>query len=392
MMETLSRRIIPIVSILIMLLALGVTVAGVVSAAEPNPNCALVVPANPLSATGLATPYRLRAADDAAGPCVETDTNQSAFVEAAILDPATGGVSIYHPLVVTDGVSPAVAPVVPTLPANAVVGIWFGSNGETLKLVGSGSKWAVNGLGGDLFGQFSYINAPAFFRAANRAIRAGQLVIPPLGVGTDGKPCPTSRDFAVVDQDQSDNLATSYRIVGNATAQNTAATTALGPVLANGSDERLLAEFIDPALGCTPFRLPSLDNPGAVVSSLVGNELSAAARQGAPVALTPLNDPMTVRADGRLSVGKTNLYRAGVDQPPLNPWVETPAGYCSSIQKVAPARLALDAVQFGSHPGPGGTILATFLADRYAASLVELGCDDPASLFGHHFGHHFVRY
>jgi hypothetical protein len=279
---------------------------------------------------------------------VETDVSQSAFVEAAILDPATGQVSIYHPLVTTSGVAPAVAPVVPVLPTGAVVGLWFGSNGDTLKLVGPGSDRAVNGLGRDLFGQFAYINARAFFTAANAAITAGQLVVPPLGVGTDGLPCPTSRDFAVVDQDQSDNLATSYRIVGDATAQNTAANAALGPVLANGSDERLLAEFIDPALGCTPFRLPSLDDPGTVVSSLVGNELSAAANQAAPVALVPLNDPMTRLASGHLSVGKTNQYRAGVDQPAIDPTTETPAAYCASIQAVSPSRLALDGAQFGS--------------------------------------------
>src|SRR3977135_987910 len=58
--------------------------------ATPNPNCSLIVPANPLSAQGLATPYQLVATDPTAGDCHETNTSQSAFVQAAVLDPATG--------------------------------------------------------------------------------------------------------------------------------------------------------------------------------------------------------------------------------------------------------------------------------------------------------------
>src|SRR5947209_7308657 len=104
---------------------------------DPNPNCTLVVPANPLTAQGLATPYRLLATDRRKGACHEAVADQAAFVEAAILDPATGAVSVYHPLV-TDGDRQAVAaPVVPELPAGAVVGIWFGYNGDTLTLRGA---------------------------------------------------------------------------------------------------------------------------------------------------------------------------------------------------------------------------------------------------------------
>src|SRR6266700_2845273 len=57
-------------------------------AAEDNPDCSLVIPANPLTAQGLATPYQLVATDPAKGPCNEANTNQSAFVQAAVLDPA----------------------------------------------------------------------------------------------------------------------------------------------------------------------------------------------------------------------------------------------------------------------------------------------------------------
>ena len=110
------------------------------AAAAANPNCTLIVPPDPLSANGLATPYRLRATDRAQGACHETNPAQSAFVQAAIVDPATGMLSVYDPLVVDDGRRPAAAPVVPALPAGAVVGIWFGFNGDVLTLRGNGTS------------------------------------------------------------------------------------------------------------------------------------------------------------------------------------------------------------------------------------------------------------
>jgi len=73
------------------------------SSAVPNANCTLIIPPDPLSAKGLATPYRLTATDRGLGPCSESNTAQSAFVQAAIFDPATNSISIYNPLVVDDG-------------------------------------------------------------------------------------------------------------------------------------------------------------------------------------------------------------------------------------------------------------------------------------------------
>lgn len=84
------------------------------AAADPNPNCTLIVPANPLTAQGLATPYQLAATDAAMGPCNEANTAQSAFVQADIIDPATGKITTYSPLVIDQGTQPAVAPTPPT--------------------------------------------------------------------------------------------------------------------------------------------------------------------------------------------------------------------------------------------------------------------------------------
>lgn len=124
---------------------------GTGGAAAANPNCTLIVPPDPLTANGLATPYRLQATDGAQGPCREANPAQAAFVQATIVDPATGMLSVYNPLVVDNGKRPAAEPVVPQLPAGAVVGIWFGFNGDVLTLRGNGNSLAagncVNGSG-----------------------------------------------------------------------------------------------------------------------------------------------------------------------------------------------------------------------------------------------------
>src|SRR5271156_3444783 len=116
-------------------------------------NCVLTVPPNPLTAKGLATPYQMTG-------CNQINfSDEACFVEAAILDPANGNISIYYPLVINQDQNVAgvdfITPVLPTLPANAVVGIWFGSNAVTLTLAGS-TNGCVNGDGNSIFGQFAY--------------------------------------------------------------------------------------------------------------------------------------------------------------------------------------------------------------------------------------------
>src|SRR5205814_10377828 len=60
-----------------------------------NTDCTLIVPAHPLTAQGLATPYQLIATDPHNGPCNESNKLQAAFVQGAIIDPVTGVISIY---------------------------------------------------------------------------------------------------------------------------------------------------------------------------------------------------------------------------------------------------------------------------------------------------------
>jgi hypothetical protein len=354
------------------------------AAAAPNPDCTLVVPPNPLSAAGLATPYRLVATNAKKGACHESNANQAAFVQGTIADPATGKLSVYNPLVIDNGQKPAVAPVTPQLPAGAVVGLWFGFNGTNLTLRDNrGSLKAgncVNGLGNSIFGQFAYCNAPAFFQASDAAIAGGKLTVPALGKAKDGQDCPTTRDFSAIDQDQSDNVTSTYLVTGNTAAQNTAANRAKlgrkGKVQVNGSDNLLVDAFIDKALGCTPFKAPDLADNGRLTTALALNELQAAAGQRAPVALVPPNDPMTT-VGNKVSVQKTNLYRAGVDQPPLNNAGNLPTTYCKDMVDIQSRRLQQDRTLDSRVTSPDNAAannLFTFLAQRLNASFTNLGC------------------
>ena len=362
-----------------------------------NQACVLLVPDQPLSAQGLATPYQLTSSGGDTGACHEANLNQSAFVQGAILDPASGKISLYNPLVVDRGQTPAIAPTVPTLPTGAVVALWFGFNGTSLQLrsLHGGTLAAancVNGLNESIFGQVAYCNAPQFFQVANKLIAQKMIVPPVLGTAKDGMPCPTVRDFSVVDQDQSDNVTTAYlRTANGRMAQDTAANLATlagagtnveTHVETNGSDNRLLSVAIDSALGCTPWRAPDLADNGQLEPALPLDELQAAASQAAPVALVPGRDPM-VLVDGGLNLAKQNLYRAGVDQPAVSSVTQARSdllSYCRNLYTLGPSRLQLDKPYTIAQPSLNPRMannLFTFLAQRFDFTFGAsgLGCE-----------------
>jgi hypothetical protein len=373
--------------------------------AAPNPNCTLIVPPDPLTAQGLATPYQLLAPDAAQnGPCNEANTAQSAFVQAAIFDPNTNTVSIYEPLVVDQGTQPAVAPTPPNVPAGATVGIWFGFNGTTLTLQDNNGSLAqgqcVNGAQNSPFGQFAYCNAVNFFNVVNGAIQAGNFTVPALATANDGLPCVTNRDFSAIDQDPSDNVQTQYLVNGNGqTAQFSTANQAQlanATTISNPSDNALISQFIDPALGCTPFTAPDQANNNTPTAALPLDELLAAADQQAPVANIPANDPMVLNNNNQ-DLNKVNLYRAGVDETPANSIAAdaNPTTFCqneftSTNANTGLIRLANDSQNFfinATSPMPAAAnSLATFLAMRANQSFTNLGCgnllniQDPVAL------------
>jgi hypothetical protein len=367
--------------------------------ATANSNCTLIVPANPLTAQGLATPYELVATDPANGPCDEASFEQAAFVQAAVFDPSTEELSVYEPLVINQGDAPAVEPVVPTIPQGATVALWFGFNGTLLTLQGADADSfqkadCITGLNGDIFGQVSACNAPAFFVGVYKAIAAGQLKIPALGTGLDGQTCPSVRSFTHVDQAQSDNVTTTYLVTANnQLAQNNAANAAAlqnATVLINGSDNKLLIAM-DTALGCTPYMVPDLSNPGQMGTGNPLNEISASVNQVAPIALVPLGDPMVLiggepnPAVGTESRDKMNAYRSTVGQPLDVQSATLP--YCQNLLAVGPAKIFLDQ-PFTSQVPPlvatVGNSLFTFMAARFTVSfgpaagggLGPVGCTD----------------
>ena len=97
---------------------------------------------------------------------------------------------------------------------------------------------------------------------------------------------------------------------------------------------------MDPALGCTPYEFHDKTAAAGVSGSQITDELMAAADQPAPVALVPLNDPMT-QVNGESSTMKTNMFRIGVDQPLVSPaqTADTPANYCKDMIQVGEARI-----------------------------------------------------
>src|SRR5215469_9111984 len=373
------------------------------AAATDNANCDIIVPANPLSAQGLATPYQLtgpNGTSPAASGCTMANSGAlGAFVQATILNPRTGALSVYNPLVITQGTTPAVAPVVPKLPRGAVVTIDFGFNGTTLTQVGATANAlaqgnCVNGLGSP-FGQQSFCNGTNFFRAAYALMVFGRVRVPRAGtsakivptagrLGT-GRQCPTVRNFDMVDQDQSDNVTTVYPLnpTTGQTAQDTAANEAnlTGTrALTNGSDNALIDRFMDPALGCTPFTAPDLANNNVPATSQALDELLAARNMPRVPALVPENNPMTLDANGNLDPAKTNLYRAEVGQPaisPANDRFDSPANYCQNMINIQGPFLMANQATFAAGPSPVAAVgdnLFTFLANRLLMSFDNLGC------------------
>jgi len=294
-------------------------------------------------------------------------------VQGAVVDTDTGIISVYNPLVIDQGTTPAIPPVVPQLPANRMVALWFGFNGNTLTLHGPGVRQGncVDGLV-----QFAYCNAPAFFTAVNQN---QQVKMPALVTSqVDGQMCPTVRDFSIVDQDQSDNTTTTYLMTPTGqTAQNTAANrAALGTNVAkNPSDERLLT-LVDAAIGCTPYEAPDLADNGTPVPALPLNELQAAAFQGAPSALVPATDPF-VLVKGQPNLQQLNAYRLGVDQQPAASLADaSTTAYCSNLLQIAPARLALDKPFTQAKPSADPAVASTlfaFLAQRFVFTFENQG-------------------
>jgi hypothetical protein len=313
-----------------------------------------------------------------------TKSGTQTFVEATIFEPAKNNFYAYHPLVIDAGTSPAAPTVVPDISDNAVIVYHFGTNANAISLRDTNNKTlrdanCVNGLhDNDLFGQFAYCNGPTFFNT----VKNYAYNIPVNETGNDGQPCPTTRSFDLVDQDQSDNVLTRYILLKNGrTAQDTANNRLNSfnnvTVLSNPSDNVLLNRFVYSVLGCNGFIIPSLDDPGSYVSTLASDELYATVNQKQPVALVPPNDPM-VLSNGQQSIEKTNLYRSGVGQPLINDGIDASgAAYCRNLGDTG-AKGIIRQFPFtknGVSPDANvGIDLFTFLSARFNTTWTILKC------------------
>jgi hypothetical protein len=350
-----------------------------------NPDCQLILPPNPLTAKGLSTPFRLQAQNANNGPCQQDNPAQASFAQGAVINTDNGQVFIYNPLVITDGTQPFRTPVVPTLPTHYVAALWFGTNAGTLRLVSqAGTRALQDGVcvqgGGNtfsFFGQYSYCNAPAFFSAVANAVAAGQLKIPALGTAADGKPCPTTRDFFVVDQDESDNVVTNYLVDASTKriAQDTTTNRNTMPgatTLSNGSDNRLKSIFYDGALGCAGWAVQDLADPNQRLQSLPFNEVQATL-QGNPVARNPIGHAMTLDANGNSDLNKRNLYSVGVFQASVNSVNQiSTKTYCTNMYNVGAPRYLANKSRFQNFASPAPADfnnLFDFLVARFNAAV-----------------------
>ncbi len=392
--------------------ALGTLVTSTPSASVPestttpattNVSCDIIVPANPLSEQGLATPYQLTGTDSRtpaeSGCRMSNAVKLGAFVQATILDPATGALWVYDPLVVTQGTKPAVKPPVPKIPANAVVTIDFGFNGKDLFQVGAtpttlADANCVNGQAGSIFGQVSFCNGINFFNAVQKAERDGLLKVPSPGtsdkiipsggdLGT-GQACPVTRNFEVADQFSANNVTTRYVLnpLTGQTAQDTtsnAGNIAGASLLFSRSDNTMLDQFLDPVLGCTPFQAPDLANNDQPTSSQALDEILADAYQPKIAALVPENAKVVLNG-GEFDGAKTDVYREELGQAPISSQTSKtsdPEMYCQNLVDIQTPFLAANSKLLATGQSPvtaNGDNLLTFMANELNMSFTNLGC------------------
>ena len=363
-------------------------------------DCIIKVPNDPLN-SGLFENWILSTQTFSDVPCTQTDPGANVFIEATILNIYTGELFVYFPLVVDIGSTPAAPALkgnITTL--NHIVTIHFGSNGNSITLlptidysINSNSLISgncVNGLqNGSIFGQFAYCNAEKFFKRVNEMIINSPIKIPELQNSPMGDVCPTTRSFGVIDQDQSDNVLSQYLLLSdNTVSQDYKINKEKFPnfkILGNGSDNRLLNNFINVAIGCQSFTAPDLVDNTILRSSLALNEIQANLLDNnlETTALVPSIDPMVL--DNNIeSLEKLNLYRIGVNQPLLISMnISNNILYCKQLITIAPVFLNLHKDELSKKSSPDSNIasnLLNFLANRFINSLMILNCQNLTGL------------
>ncbi len=351
--------------------AAALTTTGPAGVMKGNTTCDIIVPANPLSAQGLATPYVLTGPDGmtpARSGCeMSNGAKLGAFVQATILDPATGALSVYEPLVITQGTRPdtpggKLSP--PVIASDAVVTIDFGFNGTDLVQVGAtpatlADAHCVSGQAGPALGQAPSCNGVNFFNAVRETERKGLLKVPSPGtsnviipsggdLGT-GRSCPVISNFEVAGRYPAESVTTTYLLnplTGQTAQDNTTYRGYIaGATLVHGnSANTVLDQYVDPILGCTPFEAPDLSNARVPAFSEALDEIAADAYPPRTAALGQANDK---------------------------------AMYCQDLVDIQTPFLAANQALLAAGQSPvteAADTLLTFLANDLSASFTSLGC------------------
>ena len=156
----------------------------------------------------------------------------------------------------------------------AVVTIDFGFNGTDLTQVGATPAAlrqgrCVNGLRGSIFGQVSFCHGAGFFRAAFRDAKRRGGLCRAIGRHLHGSRSGLPDDAELQHRSTRIRVTTSPRVPAHGGWPDRAVQPANMAALAgatshlNGSDNALLYDFLDPALGCTAFTAPDLSQGGA---------------------------------------------------------------------------------------------------------------------------------
>lgn len=351
---------------------------------DNQPICQLELPPDPLTPSGLATPFQL-SSPNSDYPCHEASLPTAAFVQAALYDPEDHTISLYNPVVVDKGTRPFANPLLPSFHPDAIVALWISYRGPALRIQGAGqtlqAAQCVTGADNSPFGSFAYCNAPAFFRVASQAIRSqlGSATFPHLPDGNDDIACPTLEDFWVVNATPVDAVSVSYLVKNGQIAQDTEANRQAAPqaqVLASGGNTQVLAA-LNQALGCQHWRwtAPDLtDQTHPALSAFPLDLLQANLDNTGFPAYVPSQDPL-VKVNARSSRDKLDAYRAGVDQPAIVNY--TSWYYCLGLKQFGIPRLQQDQAILSQQPSPDPIIAPTlleYLNARLTVTQREIGC------------------
>ena len=311
-----------------------------------------------------------------------SNPNLQAFVEADIINPRTGSIKVYNPLVITEGTQPPPAGAA-RVPRGDVVAIMFGFNGGNLLLTGTEkrcSRTTASTASRVLLSQVAYCNSPAFYRAANRDIARGVLKIPPLATGDDGQPCPlpATSPWWTRPRRQHGRRLPADRENGRPprTGQGDAAALSEGPRRSTTAATTRWSQVMDPALGCARYRLHDKTAPARCrLRQVTPTNCCATAARTTPVALVPLNDPMT-QVNGHNNRARPTRSRYELDQALIGQGGELAEDYCEDMMQIGIQRVQQDSGKSPtSRPScrTRATTCSRFMAAPASASFENLG-------------------